>query len=54
MNIRQCRGNSHLANPSFPYIVPVSQGLFLATGMLVPATDRRGLGSAKENAIHGR
>ena len=54
MNIRQCRGNSHLANPSFPYIVPVSQGLVLATGMLVPATDRRGLGSAKENAIHGR
>ena len=49
MNIRQCRGNSDLANPSFPYIVPVSQALFLATGMLVPATDRRGLGTAKEH-----
>jgi hypothetical protein len=52
MNIRQCRGNSHLANPSFPYIVPVSQALFLATGMFVPATDRRGLGTAKEHPSH--
>ena len=48
MNIRQCRGNSHLANPSFPYIVPASQVIFLAVGMLVPATNRRGLGAAKE------
>ena len=38
-----------LAKPSFPYIVPVSQALFLATGMLVPATDRHGLGAAKES-----
>jgi hypothetical protein len=44
MNIRQCRGNSELANPSFPYIVPASQAIFLAVEMLVPATDRRGLG----------
>jgi hypothetical protein len=50
MNIRQCRGNSHLANPSFLYIVPASQVIFLAVGMLVPATDRRGLGTAKERA----
>jgi hypothetical protein len=28
------------------HIVPASQALFLATGMLVPATDRRGLGLA--------
>jgi hypothetical protein len=39
-------------NPSFSYIVPVSQDLILATGMLVPATDRRGLGSAKESPSH--
>ena len=50
MNIRQCRGISCPGKPSFPYIVPVSQDLFLAVGMLVPATDRRGLGSAKERA----
>ena len=49
MNIRQCRGNSQLATGSFLYIVPVSQALKLATGVLVPATDRRGLGSAKES-----
>jgi hypothetical protein len=48
MNIRQCRGNSRSDEPSFPYIVPVSQALFLAVEMLVPATDRRGLGTAKE------
>jgi hypothetical protein len=35
-------------NPEFPHIVPASQVIFLATGMLVPATDRRGLGAAKE------
>jgi hypothetical protein len=33
---------------SFPYIVPASQALFLAVGMLVPATDRCRLGGAKE------
>jgi hypothetical protein len=50
MNIRQCRGNRGSRKSEFPYIVPVSQALFLAVGMLVPATDRRGLGSAKERA----
>jgi hypothetical protein len=47
MNIRQCRGNSNLASEGFPYIVPASQGIFLAVEMFVPATDRRGLGTAK-------
>ena len=47
MNIRQCRGSCELAIQSFPYIVPASQAIFLAVGMLVPATDRRGLGSAQ-------
>ena len=49
-------GHEHPAVPgkliceksSFPYIVPASQAIFLAVGMFVPATDRRGLGSAKE------
>jgi hypothetical protein len=51
MNIRPVgAGISDLANPSFPQLRPVSQDLFLAVGMLVPATDRRGLGSAKERA----
>jgi hypothetical protein len=50
MNIRQCRGNSCPDKPSFPYIVPASQVIFLAVEMLVPATDRRGLGAAKERA----
>jgi hypothetical protein len=49
MNIRQCRGNSCPDKPSFPHIVPASQAIFLATGMLVPATDRRGLGTTKEH-----
>jgi hypothetical protein len=44
MNIRQCRGNSLCDNPSFPYIVPVSQALFLAVGMCVPASGLAGLG----------
>ena len=38
MNIRQCRGNSRSDKPSFPYIVPASQVIFLAVGVLVPAT----------------
>ena len=41
-----------LANRSIPQLRPVSQALILATGMLVPATDRRGLGSAKESPSH--
>jgi hypothetical protein len=49
MNIRQCRGNLLSRKHSFPYIVPVSQALFLAMGMLVPAPDQCGLGSAKES-----
>ena len=49
MNIRQCRGNSCLATQSLPHLVPASQAIFLAVGMLVPATDRRGLGAAKEH-----
>ena len=49
MNIRQCRGTSRTRKSEFPHIVPASQAIFLAVGMLVPATDRRGLGTAKEN-----
>ena len=49
MNIRQCRGTLRSRKSSLPCIVPVSQALFLATGVLVPATDRRGLGAAKES-----
>ena len=50
MNIRQCRGSCDLAIQSIPCIVPASQAIFLAVGMLVPATDRRGLGAAKERS----
>jgi hypothetical protein len=42
-------GKLSLRKASFPYIVPASQALFLAVGMFVPATDRRGLGTAKEH-----
>ena len=50
MNIRQCRGNSVTRNPAVsPTSCPFRKSLFLATGMLVPATDRRGLGAAKEH-----
>ena len=35
-------------NQELPQFRPVSQALFLATGILVPAIDRRGLGKAKE------
>jgi hypothetical protein len=38
-----------LDNREFPHIVPASQVIFLAVRMLVPATDRRGLGTAKEH-----
>ena len=31
---------------------PFRKTYFLPTGMLVPATDRRGLGSAKESPSH--
>jgi hypothetical protein len=54
MNIRlgPGKGMSVSRKPSIPQLRPVSQDLFLATGMLVPATDRRGLGSAKESPSH--
>ena len=42
-------GNVCLANPASPTSVPVSQDLFLAVGMLVPAPDRHGLGQTKEH-----
>jgi len=38
--------------PSIPEIRPVSQDLFLAVGMLVPAPDRHGLGQTKERPNH--
>ena len=49
MNIRQMPGKLDLDNLSFPYIVPASQAIFLAMGMLVPTPDRHGLGAAKEH-----
>jgi hypothetical protein len=48
MNIRQCRGNSQLATGSFLHIVPASQAIFLAVGMLVPATTGAALAQAEE------
>ena len=50
MNIRQGRERGKLLSRkhSIPHLRPVSQDLILATGMLVPATDRRGLGSTEE------
>jgi hypothetical protein len=49
MNIRpRAEEIRDLTIRSFPQLRPVSQALFLAVGMLVPATDRRGLGAAKE------
>ena len=50
MNIRPGRekGNALSRKPSIPHLRPVSQDLILAVGMLVPETDRRGLGTAKE------
>jgi hypothetical protein len=52
MNIRQCRGNCDLNNLSFPYIVPASQVIFLAVGMLVPTPDQCGLGATKERPCY--
>ena len=50
MNIRQCRGNSVISQiRASPNSGPFRKSLFLAVGMLVPASDRRGLGSAKEH-----
>jgi hypothetical protein len=39
---------SNLTIASLPQLRPVSQALFLAVGMLVPASSRRDLGTAKE------
>jgi hypothetical protein len=45
MNIRpRAEDLCELAIQSFLQLRPVSQALFLAVGMFVPATDRRGLG----------
>jgi hypothetical protein len=50
MNIRpRAEELKDLAIQSFLQLRPVSQPLKVATGMLVPATDRRGLGTAKES-----
>ena len=50
MNIRPVPGKLLTSdNPSFPYIGPFRKRLFLAVGMLVPAPDRRGLGTTKEH-----
>ena len=40
-------GKLDLDNQSFPYIVPVSQALFLAVGMCVPAPGLAGLGDSQ-------
>ena len=39
-------------NPTIHQLRPVSQEPFLATGMLVPASDRRGLGQTEESLSH--
>ena len=49
MNIRRGRGNCLPDNSSLPQLGPVSQPLKVATGTFVPASDRCGLGSAKES-----
>jgi hypothetical protein len=55
MNIRPSRRKlCDLAVQSFLQLRPVSQALFLAVGMLVPATDRRGLGQTKESPLFVR
>ena len=41
-------GTLYLANRASLTSCPFRKSLFLAVGMLVPATDRRGLGTAKE------
>ena len=53
MNIRPSRGTAVVfANTASPNLGPFRKSLFLATGMLVPASDRRGLGTAKERPSH--
>ena len=47
MNIRQCRGNC-LSQIQLPlHRARFARAYFLAVGMLVPATDRRGLGESR-------
>ena len=48
MNIRPRPGELICEKLSIPHLRPVSQDLFLAVGMLVPVSDRCGLGAAKE------
>jgi len=52
MNIRPSRGCLICEKLSIPHQRPVSQDLFLAVGMLVPAPDRHGLGQTKEHPSH--
>ena len=53
MNIRPRAGELLICEKlSIPYLRPVSQDLFLAVGMLVPAPDRHGLGQTKEHPSH--
>jgi hypothetical protein len=48
MNIRPRAGDlCDVAIQSIPQLRPVSQDLILAVGMLVPATDRCGLGASR-------
>ena len=55
MNIRPSAGETRdLAIQSIPQLRPVSQDLFLAVGMLVPAPDRHGLGQTKERPSHAQ
>ena len=50
MNIRPMAGNSVPRQiRASPNLGPFRKSLFLAVGMFVPASDRRGLGSAKEH-----
>ena len=53
MNIRPRAGELLICEKlSIPYLRPVSQDLFLAVGMLVPAPDRHGLGQTKERTSY--
>ena len=50
MNIRPRAGETLFSqNRASPILGPFRKSLFLAVGMLVPPTDRCGLGSAKEH-----
>ena len=50
MNIRQVPGKLVISQiRASPTSCPFRKSLFLAVGMFVPASDRRGLGTAKEH-----